>query len=114
MQPELLNGEVVTDWYGLTPNGNAQDGNVYGWDITDQSGNGAVAMAPKVTKNPVSEDCPQSADYASITGATPHIEWCFEDGSGAVASDSSGNGNDGTLENGPTVVQWKSRQVYTL
>ena len=88
MQPELLNGEVVTDWYGLTPNGNAQDGNVYGWDITDQSGNGAVAMAPKVTKN-------NATWSANLTGL-----WQLGEGAGGTTYDLSGNGNHGTLTNG--------------
>ena len=34
--------------------------------------------------------------------------WTFDEGSGNVAADSSGNGNDGTLEGGPN---WVSGQL---
>jgi hypothetical protein len=30
--------------------------------------------------------------------------WSFDDGTGTIASDSSGNGNNGTLVNGPTWI----------
>ncbi|MCP4613586.1 MAG: LamG domain-containing protein, partial [Planctomycetes bacterium] len=36
---------------------------------------------------------------------TPVGHWTFDEGAGTVALDSSGNGNDGTLEDGPTVVE---------
>jgi len=33
--------------------------------------------------------------------------WSFDEGAGAIANDGSGNGNDGTLENGP---EWTAGQ----
>lgn len=41
--------------------------------------------------------------YAEIDPETAVGIWLFDEGSGDVAEDSSGNGNDGTLEGGP---QW--------
>src|SRR3990170_7060226 len=34
--------------------------------------------------------------------------WAFDEGSGTTAGDSSGNGNNGTLTNGPTWVAGKA------
>ena len=46
------------------------------------------------------------AQTAPTNGLVGH--WTFDDGAGAVAKDSSGNGNDGTLVNGPT---WTAGKV---
>jgi len=43
--------------------------------------------------------CPSDCGACSLT---PVAWWKFDEGSGTIASDSSGNGNTGTLINGPT------------
>jgi len=40
--------------------------------------------------------------------------WKFDEGSGTIAYDSSGNGNDGTLEDGPTVVDGQFGQALAF
>lgn len=47
---------------------------------------------------------PQEAAAA----ATPIGHWTFDEGSGMTAADSSGNGHDGTLMNGPL---WTTGQL---
>jgi hypothetical protein len=42
-----------------------------------------------------------------LPDCVPVGHWTFDDGSGTVAIDASGNGNDGTLEDDPTVVDGK-------
>jgi hypothetical protein len=53
---------------------------------------------------------------AGINTATPGqtgliAYWSFDEGSGSIAGDFSGNGNDGTLQNGPTWVDGKQGQA---
>jgi hypothetical protein len=43
------------------------------------------------------------ADYDSVVGLAGY--WSFDEGSGSIAYDSSGNGNTGTLMNGPQWVE---------
>jgi hypothetical protein len=45
-----------------------------------------------------------SSSYAEIDPKTAVAAWLFEEGAGAVAEDSSGSGNDGTIEGGPSWV----------
>lgn len=40
--------------------------------------------------------------------------WKLDEGGGTVARDSSGNGNDGTLEGGPTVVAGQFGQALAF
>ena len=47
-----------------------------------------------------------AATTAAPTNLVAH--WTFDDGSGATATDASGNGHDGTLINGPL---WAAGQV---
>jgi len=48
-----------------------------------------------------------SISYAKIDPATCDGMWLFDDGGGAVAMDSSGKGNDGTIKNAPKWVDGK-------
>ena len=43
----------------------------------------------------------------SIASADLILHWAFDDGSGSIASDSTGNGHDGTLQNDPRWVAGK-------
>lgn len=44
---------------------------------------------------------------ARIDAASTVAVWLFDEGTGDIAKDTSGNGNDGTLKNGPTWVAGK-------
>jgi len=57
--------------------------------------------------NPIAPDSRKTFTHSRLTA-----HWKLEDGTGRVASDSSGNGHHGTLENGPTWV--KSRMGGAL
>ncbi len=48
------------------------------------------------------------ASATTSTGSSLVAHWMFDEGSGTSASDSSGNGNAGTLQNGPT---WTTGQI---
>ena len=48
------------------------------------------------------------ASATTSTGSSLVAHWMFDEGSGTTASDSSGNGNTGTLQNGPT---WTTGQI---
>ena len=52
-----------------------------------------------------------SSSYAEIDPATAVAAWLFEEGAGTVAEDSSGNGNDGVIEGGPSWVSGKFGQA---
>lgn len=57
------------------------------------------------------EYCPPGnteGNCASGQDPSPVGEWKFDEGTGTTAQDTSGNGNDGTLENGP---MWKMGKV---
>ncbi len=64
-----------------------------------------VANVEDLAGNPMLET---SADYQYLGPSDLVLDMRFDEGAGETAFDSSGNGNDGTLLNGPT---WASGQV---
>jgi hypothetical protein len=57
-----------------------------------------------------------SADFMFTTNAVagPVARWAFDEGSGTVAGDSTGNGNAGTLVNGPTWTAGRINQALSF
>ncbi|MBU6427178.1 hypothetical protein KGQ27_02965, partial [Patescibacteria group bacterium] len=67
----------------------------------------SLSVVPKISSRS------QLAQVADITnGLVGH--WTFDEGSGATAADSSGNGNNGTLVNGPAWVAGKIGQALSF
>ena len=59
----------------------------------------AVPEAPVPAVSP--QPGPAETEFVELPGLSPAVWWKFNDASGAVAADSSGNGHSGALLNGP-------------
>jgi hypothetical protein len=75
----------------------------------DAAGNNATSVAVSVT---VANGVTTSGGSASSTGLVGY--WALDDGTGTTAADSSGNGNTGTLINGPTWTIGKIGQALAF
>jgi len=73
----------------------------YTWFANDSSGFGNATQTIQYTLNKAMPTLVLSNNTASVNTSGLVGYWRFEEGSGTTASDSSGNGNSGTLYNSP-------------